>query len=91
MAAKRNPTNADIIREVKNMQTIVSDTVKDVEALKEWRVAVMAVDEYKRREGNGAATSKSPNEWLNRELIKMFGLALGVIGALVVLAQSLVK
>lgn len=73
------------------MEASFSDVIKDVGELKDWRIAIMAVDEYKRREGDSPATAKSPNDWLNRELIKMFGVALGIIMALVVLSQSLAK
>jgi len=86
MATRKNPTNADILREIKNVQTSVENVVKDVEELKTWRVAVMAVEAYKKVEDS--KPPKSSNDWINRELVKAVIIALGIIATMVTLIQK---
>lgn len=88
---KRNPTNAEILGELHVLQSKVTPLVRDVDTLMQWKrdqeIAKTAVAEYV------AAQPKKPNqgsnEWLNRELVKMLGVAFAIILALVSLLTQL--
>lgn len=83
---KRNPTNADLLKEIKTMQNSLTTVMSDVEELKTWRVAVMAVDEYKRRERE--PQTQTEDKSLNKELIKALIYALTAITGLIALMQG---
>lgn len=84
MAERKNPTNKDILIELRNMnQRLV--------ALENWKIAEdaakAAIEKYKAQEVRSEAKPTSEG-WLNRELVKTLVTALGIIGALVALIQA---
>lgn len=54
---KPQPTNADIMREIKDVKSMQGSQAKDISELKNWRsglaIAEAAVDKYKSKEAQG--------------------------------------
>jgi len=87
MAERKNPTNADLLKEIKAVKKEVGEVIADVTDLKTWRrdqeIARTAVEEYKR-------TEKTPSDSKQtKDVVKQLLLALGaVVAALVVITQG---
>jgi hypothetical protein len=90
MAEKRQPTNADLMKEIQSMHEsmgLIDNRVKIVE--NRWLaydIAKEAVAEYKaqeKSEGRGELTSS-----VNKELVKGIVAALTIIGTLIAIIQG---
>ena len=73
--AKKNPTNADIVREVKVVQTTLVDHNGRISILERWKIGDDAVKE-------ALKNYPQPNG-LSKELIRIIALAVGAIVTLV--------
>lgn len=82
----KQPTNQDLLKEIKAMSAIVSKIDGRVFLLETWKIATdaasAAVDKYKANE------NKTSDSWINKELIKVLAIALGAIVSLIALIRT---
>jgi hypothetical protein len=92
MAVRTNPTNADLLREIKDvkgtqesMQKSLNTVTSDVDNLKVWRIAQEAVEAYKRDENKPSGAESK----LNKDVVKQILYALtAVCIALIAVTQA---
>jgi hypothetical protein len=89
------PTNSEILAELKSMNKVIERHGTDIDGLKDWRrgteIAKAAVDEYKRElelEGKGI---KTVDAGINQDSFKLMGKALGIISALIALFYAFLQ
>lgn len=81
-----NPTNADIIREVREVKETVTEHDKLIKEVYKWMVERIAVEKYQERfTGNGKGST------LNKEFVSVVLKFLTVLSAILGIVYLLVK
>jgi uncharacterized protein involved in exopolysaccharide biosynthesis len=86
MTPPKQPSNAELKRELKVMQTTQADFQTRLSILEQAKVATDAVADYLLKHPAQPQQSESKT---NKELIKYIGVALGIIASLVYLLQGI--
>jgi len=74
----KNPTNRDIFRELRTVNTTLNRHETDIQELKTWKTGVQAVDQYVARMKAPAESKTGGNP---PDLTKIIIIALGLVGS----------
>lgn len=88
---KRNPTNADILSEIKDLAVEMGAIKNDVTDLKNWRIAVEAAKEALKefQASQASKVQKEPEQSLsNKALAAVIGVITVLAGVIVVMANQ---
>lgn len=82
----RNPTNADLLKEIRDVKAIVEDHGRDINDLKNWKIAVEAAKEaLKEYQAREESKREEPSN------SKALAAVVGVIGLLTAVILALIK